>query len=343
MTSIPPGVSFVIPVRNGGGNLGPVLAAIDAQQDGRPFEIVVVDDGSTDASPELLHRWEADGRIRLLAGERRGAAAAANLGIAASRQPLIAQVDQDVELLPGWLRSLSAALEDPKLAAVQGVWDSAPGASIWARVQTADLRLRHGRLRNRTTDHVCTGNTLYRAAALEAVGPFEERLGYGYDNDMSYRLVIGGWSLRIVDSARAIHHWRESAAGYLRQQYGLAYGRLDVVARHPGRFAGDDVSGLRMTARAPLLLVALALLACGLLGIPGHGSGKASMAGALLVGALFADRVVAALEGWIGRGDRAALAFPWIHPLRDVAWAVALVAWCGRRLVGRPPRPGDSM
>jgi len=93
------------------------------------------------------------------------------------------------------------------------------------------------------------------------VGLFDERLGYGYDNDISYRLQNAGYQLRFCKGARSRHRWREGLAGYLVQQYGFGYGRIDVVSAHPARVAGDDVSPLTMMSHPVVAAVALVLTA----------------------------------------------------------------------------------
>ena len=85
------GVSIVLPVYNGARFLDACLAAIFAEADGRPMEVVVVEDGSTDRSPEILAGYAEAGRIRLFPGPHRGAAAAMNVGIRHARHPLICQ------------------------------------------------------------------------------------------------------------------------------------------------------------------------------------------------------------------------------------------------------------
>src|SRR5262245_21305234 len=90
-------VSFVVPVRNGAPWLTYVLQSVLAQRVERSVEVVIVEDGSSDGSAELAARVSAaDRRVSVVAGPRRGAAAALNLGIRHARYPLIAQVDQDV-------------------------------------------------------------------------------------------------------------------------------------------------------------------------------------------------------------------------------------------------------
>jgi hypothetical protein len=56
---------------------------------------------------------------------------------------------------------------------------------------------------------------------------------------MSQRLRAAGWRLGHCRQARSFHAWRESLAGYCRQQYGFGYGRLDVVSRDRRRVTGD--------------------------------------------------------------------------------------------------------
>jgi GT2 family glycosyltransferase len=337
-------VSFVVPVRNGEPWLAAALTAILAQDDGRPFEVVVVEDGSTDGSAAALARFARDARVRVVPGPRRGAAAALNLGIRQAHHPLIAQVDQDVLVEPGWLARLTAELADPGVAAAQGYYRTPGDASMWARVTGLDLELRYAAIAARTVDHVCTGNTVYRAAALHAVGLLDERLGYGYDNDLAYRLGAAGHRLVFCREARATHRWRETARGFLAQQYGLAYGRFDLVAKHPRRVTGDDVSGLGMLAHVVGTGAAVAgLAALPALAAAGAPGGPVAAACGLVLAVLAMERVVAGLAAWRRFGDRAGLLFAPGHLLRNAAWTAAGATWAFRRLCRRPPRPSHSM
>src|SRR5262245_26816586 len=127
-----PGVSFVVPVRNGAACIRETLEAIVGQDDGRPMEIIVVDDRSDDGSAEVLGRLAQIWPLRIVAGEGRGAAAAINRGVAAARYPIVCQVDQDVVVGPGWMQRLAAELDDPAVAAAQGYYASDRGATLCA-------------------------------------------------------------------------------------------------------------------------------------------------------------------------------------------------------------------
>ena len=75
----------------------------------------------------------------MLRGARRGAAAAINLGVEAARHPFVAQVDQDVVLGEGWLERLLEVLDDPEVAAAQGLYEAPPASPFWVRLASVDL------------------------------------------------------------------------------------------------------------------------------------------------------------------------------------------------------------
>ena len=337
------GVSFVVPVHNGGAYLAETLSSIVAQADGRPFEIIVVDDHSSDVPPAVVAATVKACPLRVLRGPGRGAPAAVNAGIRAATMPYICQVDQDVVLEPGWMSHLVAALDDPRVGAAQGYYATGREGSFLPRVMGLDLELRYAAV-GRQTDHVCTGNSAYRRDALAAVGLFDETLGYGYDNDLSYRLESAGYRLAFCRDARSRHRWREGLLGYVTQQYGFGYGRLDLLTRHPTRYRGDAVSPALMMAHPALMGVALVLvLAAALSSVLGGSVTPMIWAAAAVMTALVVERAIAGIRAWQRFGDPAALAFPVVHLIRDLAWVNASIVWLARRLLRRPSRPEHSM
>lgn len=338
------GVSFVVPVHNGAASIVATVESILAQDDERPREIVVVDDGGDDDSSRLLQEMAARSAVHVVPGARRGAAAAVNTGIRAARHPIICQVDQDVVLRPDWTRRLVAELDDPSVGAAQGYYESDAHAAITARVMALDLELRYASIAGAHTDHVCTGNSVYRTSALYQVGLFDESLGYGYDNDMSYRLARAGYRLAFCREARSLHRWREGVRGYLVQQYGFGYGRLDVIAKHPRRVSGDAVSPAPLIAHAAGMTVAIAggLTAAGaaLAGVPWQ---PLTLASIILIAILALDRGVAGVRAAWRFGDPAALLFVPLHLARDLSWVTAIVVWTARRLLLQKSSPTHSM
>jgi len=128
----PPAVTVVVPTRGRAAYLEVTLESLRRQRTETPHELLVVDDGATDATPELAERFEA----RLIRhGERRSLNAARNSGLREAGAPLVAFVDDDVLVPRGWLDSLVEGAErhpdaDP-LVEVQ---------VIYRRIQLADGR-----------------------------------------------------------------------------------------------------------------------------------------------------------------------------------------------------------
>jgi len=338
------GVSFVVPVHNGAAWIEDTLTAIAAQADGRPMEIIVVDDRSSDRSAAMLNCLAQRLPLRILTGEGRGATAALNVGIRAARFAIVCQVDQDVVVGPGWMRRLTAELDEPDVAAAQGYFDTDARAGLCARAMNLDLEQRYAAIGGRDTGHVCTGNTAYRASALDAIGLFDETLGYGYDNDVSYRLRAVGYRLTLCRDARAIHRWREGLAGYLAQQYGFGYGRIDLVAKHPTRIAGDSVSPAGMMLQPLLTFASVAALALAAVIAAAGGSPRSIIVAAVaLLAVLGLERLAAgAAAAWRFR-TATPLVFPILHLGRNLAWVAAMLVWTTRRIGGRRSTPAHSM
>jgi cellulose synthase/poly-beta-1,6-N-acetylglucosamine synthase-like glycosyltransferase len=331
-----PSVSVLIPCHNGANTLEDTLRAVDALAWDGALEIVVVDDASGDESSTLLAEWQWRRRLRCIAAEGRGAASALNRGLEHIDADLVAQFDQDVCPTEDWLQRTYAVLEkDVQCAAVQGVYCSDARDGLLAAMAARDLEWRY-RKRGAVT-HVCTGNTLYRRAALSELGGFDERMGYGYDNDLSYRLLTADFSLAREEKARARHRFPGRWRTYLRKQAGVAYGRLDLVSTHRNRWRGDSVSGLGMISHAALTAMALLCLAAFML------DRRFALLGAVLLVFLGLERCVAALRATLFFGDWRCLLWPVQHALRDFAWVWAMARWTLHRLLGRRHDPGASM
>lgn len=103
-------LSVVVPVHDGEGTVGRALASLLAQS-GVDLEVVVVDDGSTDASAAVA-AGTGDPRVRVLRQGHTGVSAARNAGVAAAGGAIVAFLDADDEVLDGWASALTGALAD---------------------------------------------------------------------------------------------------------------------------------------------------------------------------------------------------------------------------------------
>jgi GT2 family glycosyltransferase len=206
------------------------------------LEIVVVDQGE---APVELPPGLADRVLR--PGVNLGFAAGTNLGIAAAAGTLIAAVNDDAVVEPGWLERLTVALEaDPRAAAAQGVnvvlGDPArtDGCGLaWNRWWQA-VQIGHGQPAPPATDPVrevfgvSATAALYRRAALR--DGFDPRLvSYYEDVDLAVRLRAEGWRALLVPAARVRHAGSTTGRTLSRERWRLIYGnRLVVAARFLG-------------------------------------------------------------------------------------------------------------
>jgi hypothetical protein len=308
------------------------------------MEIIVVDDLSQDDSSAVLRRLADVWPLRIVPGHGRGAAAAINTGVRAARFPIVCQVDQDVVLRPGWMHRLLDELGDSAVGAVQGCYVSDPDSTLCARAMGLDLEQRYAAIGGRETTHVCTGNAAYRAEALRTVGLLDETFGYGYDNDLSYRLRAAGYRLIFCREAKSVHRWREGLIGYLGQQYGFGYGRIDLVAKHPGHVGGDSVSPAGMMSHPLLMAMAVLGTAIAALAAAAGWPWRPFAVGATtLVAGLALERLAAGIGAARRFGTLTPLVFPVLHLGRDLAWVAAIAMWLARRVGGRPPSPAHSM
>lgn len=236
-------LTAVIPTLGRSPWLVPCLKAI--KEDDPSTEILVVDQGDRAADlPDGL----ADRVLRL--GRNLGFAAGTNLGIAESERELVATINDDAIVEPGWTSRLIEALDrHPRVAAAQGVnlrMDSpglADGCGIaWNRWLQA-VQIGHGEPAPPSTEAprevfgVSATAAIYRREALIAAGLFDSRLiSYYEDVDLAVRLRAAGWSALVVPAARARHAGSTTGAEMSRERWRLIYGnRWLVAARTFGR------------------------------------------------------------------------------------------------------------
>ena len=194
--SATPLVSVYLPTRD---RVDMVEAAIVSvlRQDYPHFELLIVDDASTDGTPEVLQRFAArDRRIRLFRQEApRGAPAARNLGVREARGVFVTGLDDDDEMLPNRLGSLVAAYRDRYAFVCTGHW-----------VNSGDWRKPFGNRRRIITlgdllHGNCVGNqVLTRRDRFITVGGFDESLRAWQDYDLWTRMVERyGPALRLAE------------------------------------------------------------------------------------------------------------------------------------------------
>jgi glycosyltransferase involved in cell wall biosynthesis len=225
-TPIDPRVSVIVPTFNRAALLVEAIDSVLAQQ-GVAFELIVVDDGSTDGTPDVLADYGS--RITVIRQENRGVSAARNRGVAAGRGELIAFLDSDDLWRPGKLRTQVAYMDaHPELGICQT-------EEIWIR----DGRRVNPRLRHRKTAGIFFERSLelclvspsavmLRRELFKAVGGFDEDLPACEDYDLwlriGHRHPVG-----LIDAPLVVK--RGGHPDQLSRQPGLDRHRIRAIAK----------------------------------------------------------------------------------------------------------------
>jgi cellulose synthase/poly-beta-1,6-N-acetylglucosamine synthase-like glycosyltransferase len=251
-------ISVLLPARNAEATVEAALWGLLQQRAAPPFEVVCVDDASSDGTMEaLLRASRSDGRVRVFPGEGRGLVAALQLGLARCRGELIARMDADDLVHPDRL-CLQAELlaRDASLGAVGSLVRCFPGPlapglarlEAWLDSVVTPEQCDAARFIEAPLVHP---STTFRRAALEAVGGWRDA-GWPEDWDLLLRLAAGGW--RLAKVPQVLLWWRDSPDRLTRT--GPAYApermielRAEHLARGPLGGRTFDVWGAGPTGK----------------------------------------------------------------------------------------------
>jgi glycosyltransferase involved in cell wall biosynthesis len=189
------------------------------------YEVIVVDDGSTDATGDLAEGCP----VRVIHTENRGLSSARNTGCDAASGEIIAYLDSDAYPDPHWLQYLANTFLTTDIVGVGGPNLPPPGdGGIAECVAAAPGGPTHVLISDLVAEHIPGCNMAFRAAALREIGGFDPRFrAAGDDVDVCWRLQDRGWTLGFCPAALVWHHRRNSVRVYWRQQRG--YGRAEAL------------------------------------------------------------------------------------------------------------------
>ena len=189
------------------------------------FEVIVVDDGSTDNVAAIVGAYD----VKLIQTENRGLSSARNTGANAATGEIVAYIDDDAWPDPHWLHYLALAYESGEYAGVGGPNVPPPSGGIAAdSVANAPGGPIHVLLTDDVAEHIPGCNMSFRRTALKAVGGFDPHFRVaGDDVDICWKIQERGWKLGFTAAAQVWHHRRNSTSAYLRQQWG--YGKAEAM------------------------------------------------------------------------------------------------------------------
>jgi len=254
-------ISVIVPAYNATATLGDCLRALVRQTvPGSDYEIIVVDDGSTDGTAGVAASF-AGQAVRVIRQAHRGPSAARNHGIRAARGRLLFFTDADCEPAPDWIEAMAAPFADPTVAGAKGVYRTRQRGWLPRFVQAEYEDKYRGMAGAARIDFVDTYSAAYLRCVLEDEaldeGPFDEGVIFAEDAELSFRLAQRGYKLVFNPAAGVYHRHGETLRHYLRRKFGNGQWRVEVYRRYPRKLRGD--SHTPEVLRGQLALAALTL------------------------------------------------------------------------------------
>ncbi len=211
-----PRVTVVTPIYNNAKMIGDCLDSL-LPQDYPDYEVIIVDDGSTDDTAEVIRRYP----VKLIESEHLGISAARNQAIKASTGEVILLVDSDLKVEKDLIsRMVGPLMEDEERGVVMAWWDiSNPGHIV------PDLIFRGYEYFTRNLDEpnffwgYCFA---IKKKIFDEVGYFDETYPLVEDVDFAYRVVGAGHTVKILKDVRVWHYFRDSLKKHLERHFKTA-------------------------------------------------------------------------------------------------------------------------
>ena len=198
------------------------------------YEVIVVDDGSTDGAGEIALQYN----VRVIRTENRGLSNARNLGLHAATGEIIAYIDDDASPDPDWLSYLALTFRRTNSAGVGGPNIPFPDdGQVAACIAHAPGGPTHVLLSDQEAEHIPGCNMAFRRDWLQSIGGFDAQFHVaGDDVDACWRIQEAGGRLGFNPAAMVLHHCRSTLRGFWKQQVGYGKAEAMVERKWPGKY-----------------------------------------------------------------------------------------------------------
>lgn len=251
-------VSIVVPAFNAAGRITPCLQALCQQAGPWNAEILVVNDGSSDNTAEVVGRFS---QVRLINQANAGPASARNRGAFEATGAIVVFTDDDCVPVPGWLDAMLKPFADPEIVATKGVYRTCQKELVARFVQTEYEDRYRLMKKSDSIDFVDTYSAAFRRDHFLEMNGFDPQfpLACAEDAELSYRMAARGWKMRFVPEAVVYHKHPQTLSEYLRKKYKFAFWRVVALHSNPQKALKDSHTPQLMKLQLlfiPALLVA---------------------------------------------------------------------------------------
>jgi O-antigen biosynthesis protein len=230
----PPRISVVICAYNAERTMDACLASLRTLRY-PDYEVIVVNDGSTDRTLEITQRYP---EVRIFTQENKGLSVARNVGIEQATGTIVAFTDSDCVVDPDWLTYLAYKFVHNGFVAVGGPNLPPPeDARIPACVAASPGGPTHVLIEDEVAEHIPGCNMAFLKTALDEISGFDPIYrAAGDDVDLCWRLQNQGHHIGFSPAAMVWHFRRNTIQAYLKQQMGYGKAEAQLYFQHPFRF-----------------------------------------------------------------------------------------------------------
>lgn len=250
--------SIIIPVFNGEKTIKECLESLLNQQGKKNYEIIVVDDGSTDSTSEIAKKFS--GKIKYIFQKNVGPAKARNNGAKNARGEMLVFIDSDCIAEKNWLEEMLKPFSDSEVKGVQGSYKTKQ-RDIIARFAQIEIEERYKKMSKKSSiDFIGSYSAAYRKEIFDKAGGFDERfpVASGEDPELSYKLAKSGNKLVFNPNAIVYHAHPNSLGDYLKNKFSRAYWRVLLYGKHKDKIISDSYT--TQALKIQILLAALLFL-----------------------------------------------------------------------------------
>ncbi|MDD5677975.1 MAG: exopolysaccharide biosynthesis polyprenyl glycosylphosphotransferase [Kiritimatiellae bacterium] len=261
--------SVVVPAYNGADTLPACLNALVSQDfPADRYEVIVVDDGSTDTTPEVVRQYAARSGspiIRYFRQTNQGPASARNHGAREAEGQILVFTDADCEPATNWLQEMCRPFSDTstEITGVKGVYRTRQ-ESVVARFAQMEFEGRYRKMRKlKYVDFIDTYSAAFKKTVFASLGGFDTSFpeANNEDVDFSYRLASKGYKLVFNPAAAVYHRHPATIFKYLKQKFGRAFWRMAVYRTYPEKIKSDSYTPQTLKLQILLSFMILAALA----------------------------------------------------------------------------------
>lgn len=251
---------MIVPAYNAADSISACLENLSHQSYPKDaYEIIVIDDGSTDRTADQVQNFNVTYRHQV----NQGPAAARNNGVRKAQGEIILFTDSDCVPDLDWIEKMVTPFQDPDVAGVKGAYKTKQ-KSLTARFAQAEFEDRYDLLKKSAwIDMVDTYSAAFRKDVFLSAGGFDKTfpVANNEDTDLSYRLVGEGHRLVFAPEARVYHTHPDTLSKYLKTKFWRGYWRMVVYRRYPDKAIKDTYTPAVLKMQTMAMAVSLPLLA----------------------------------------------------------------------------------